>query len=115
MYTNQDLKNLLKKCNKLHSSLLRTRNACNSAVYNEQNTEEINDVKAYIEYKIDLLNDISNLITNFLKGNLNSSADEMAEELNNYRAQFNALTKDSYLSRLQQIYSRQFNAEIKVL
>ena len=115
MYTNESLKKLLKKCTKLQNSLMRTRAACGEAIYDEQNTEEINDVKAYVEYKIDLLNDISNLIKNFLKGYLNCTIEEMAETLNYYRSQFNALTKDSYLSRLQQIYSRQLNEEIKVL
>lgn len=112
MYTKQSLKQILKKVNKSKSSLTRARLACNQTLYTEQNEEELNEVKAYIEYKIDLLNDIMNLINNFLVGNLNCNIDELSTTLDYYKEQFNDLSNEVRLSRLQQIYTRKVNNEV---
>lgn len=112
MYTKESLKQMLKKANKTKASLTRAHFACNETVYTEQNKEELNETKAYIEYKIDLLNDIINLINNFLAGNLHCNIDELFETLNYYKDQFNVLSNDERLSRLQQIYTRKIDEEV---
>ena len=62
MYTKVELKQIYKKSNKTLSSLNRCLNCCNCVIYTEQNEQELNDVKAFIEAKIDIVADIIGLI-----------------------------------------------------
>lgn len=111
MYTKEQLKQMHKKANKLKNSLFRAYTACNSTVYTEQNTEELNSVKEYVAFKIDLLTGIICILETALKDNNGKISAEQISELNELKQQFNTLSKDKYLSRLQQIYTRKVNAE----
>lgn len=111
MYTKDQLKQMNKKANKLKNSLFRAYDACNSTVYTEQNTEELNAVKEYVAFKIDLLTGILSILENALKNKNGKISEEQITELNEIKQQFNKLSKDEYLSRLQQIYSRKVNTE----
>ena len=109
MYTIDQLIQMCKKTNQLKNSLFRAYTACNSTVYTEQNTEELNTVKEYIAFKIDLLTGIMCILENALKENNGKISEEEIFELNEIKQQLNDLSKDEYLSRLQQIYTRQIS------
>ena len=111
MYTIPQLKQLLKKSVKVKNQLERSYIACNSTVYTEQNEEELNDVKTFISYKIDLVNDIIFLISNFLKNKTTYSYEEFSSIIESYTRQFNSVCKDSRLKRLEQIYTRKINVQ----
>ena len=112
MYTEKSLKKLFNKYEKKHKSLTRALIICNDVVVNKFNEEELNEVKEYVAYKIDLLNDIMKLINNFLEGDLRCNIEELAITLDYYKKQFNDLSKEARLSRLQQIYTRKVNEEV---
>lgn len=111
MYTKQSLKQIHKKTSKLKNSLFRAYDNCNSTLYTEQNTEELNTCKEYIAFKIDLLTGIMCILETALKENNGKISEEQISELNEIKQQFNTLSKDEYLSRLQQIYTRKVNTE----
>jgi len=112
MYTLSELKQMHKKVNKLKKSLFRAYTACSSTVYTEQNTEELNAVKEYIAFKIDLLTGIISILETALKENNGKILVEQISELSEIKQQFNDLSKDEYLSRLQQIYTRKINDQV---
>lgn len=114
MYTNETLKKLLKKSTKIKQQLIKAQITCNSVIYTEQNTEELNDVKAYLAYKIDLLNEMISLTSTFLAKKLNSY-EEISTTLNTYTEQFNNLSNNARLKHLQQFYTRKSNNELEVL
>ena len=112
MYTLPELKQIYKKSIKIKNSIERSIVACNSVVYTEQNTEELNDVKNYLSYKLDLITDILTYIKNFLKNSSKLTLEEISFVIQNYTNQFNDVSKDYRLRRLEQIYTRQINKEV---
>ena len=112
MKTNENLKLTLKKSTKLKNSLKRARIACNEVIYTEQNTEELNEVKAFIEYKIDLLDEITTLINKFLKNQWDYKEAEFLKTLDLLKEQFNAVSNNARLFRLQKMYTRKINEEL---
>lgn len=107
MYTNKTLIKLYKKTTRIKHSLARTNMICNSIKYTEQNTEELNNVKAFIAFKLDVLADIRALIEQFFKSKQEFPTSEFEEQLNELTEYFNKIAKDAYLSHLQQMYSNQ--------
>lgn len=112
MYTLTELKQVYKKSTKIKNSIQRSIVACNSTIYTEQNTEELNSVKSFLSYKLDLITDILAGVRNYLKNQTNQTIDEFSSMLQKQTSLFNEVSKDLHMHRLEQIYSRQINKEI---
>jgi hypothetical protein len=108
MYSKPELKQIFKKTLKMEQRLKRMFVVCNSTHYTEQNTEEVDAVKTFINSKIAKLSQIKTLAENLLQEENNSAQMKLKELI----SEFNIISNNAYLNRLQQIYTRRVNEEI---
>ena len=113
MYNRENLKLMLKKTNTKIKSLQNAIAKCNTIVYTEQNAEELTAVKEFIVYKLNLQEDIYNLIKNYIDGKCEHSEEQFYEDLESFKALYNEVCKNDYLTHLQKIYSNTSENEIK--
>ena len=111
MYTDKQLKQIYKQATKIKNSLERSMASCSKTIYTEQNTEELNAVKNFISYKLDIINEIIMYVKNALNKFYILSKEDLSSELGLYQKQFNQISSDPYLSRLEKIYTRNLNVE----
>ena len=112
MYSTNDIKRILKNAVKYKKSLLRVMEMFNNARYTEQNEEELNNLKCFVSYKIDLLNDLIAIIRNGMANKID--LEELSISIHEIQSLYKEVSSDSYLSRLEQIYTRNIDDELTI-
>lgn len=112
MFSKGEIKNFQKKVIKAKKELIKVMSSCNKAIYTEQNEEELNDVKAFITSKINLLTEIETYINEYLQNKLTCSLVGFVANVMNYKHEYYELCQDERLEYLQKVYSNKVNKEI---
>ena len=110
MFLKGEVKKFQKKVSEEKKELLKVLANCNQVIYKEQNEEELNDVKAFITSKINLLTEIESYVNEYMQNKLTCSYVEFVTNVMNYKHEYYELCQDERLTYLQKVYSKKTNS-----
>ena len=97
----EELKEILKKAKQIKKDVITERNKCNMLVYTPQNEEDLRIVKAFIEFKLNLIDEIILLAATGIQNfRYESEIGDYLQSVKKLQTNYNKTAKDEYYSNL---------------
>ena len=96
-----ELKEILKKAKQIKKSIIDERHKCNLVIYTPQNEEDLRIVKAFIEVKLNLIDEIILLAATGIQNyRYESEIDDYLVNVKKLQANYNKTISDDYYKGL---------------
>ena len=109
-----ELQNLYKKCKSIGTILKNKVKHLNQVVYSEQNTEELNSVKDFVQSKLEVITNLKNFIYKDIKNIKNGKEQLYFNQIGENLSKYRNLCDNKYLTHLENLYTRAEDVEFSL-